>query len=652
MHPTAPRTRHFLAGMWRRLTRVSPRVQRLVRPLEHLWKLPAGLSAPLEIEWRLVAIRWFGVLLMLPALQLIHLQQDRLSAAYAVLAAAAGYNLFVQHMLPRHPALFAGGYVTTLGDALLNVAMISLGGGFDTSFYLLLFTVTIASAMRYGYGPTAAVVACFVGSDMVEGLATTRSLDGGFLLRSGFLALTGVLGSYLREQARHAQAALQEQLRRTEREALYDRLTGLPNRSLLLNRINTTIAAAQRSGDSLALLMVDLDRFKEVNDTLGHHYGDMLLPQVGARLRQVLPSAATVARLGGDEFAILLPSADLAAATEAARTLQAALERRFRVEGHDLDISASSGIAMYPVHGQDATSLLRHADVAMYVAKRSTDGFAVYAPDLDQHSPQRLALQGELRDAIANDDLVLHFQPKVALDTGCLVGAEALVRWRRSDGSMVQPDLFIPLAEQTGLIRALSRWVLERALRQCSAWREQGLDIAVAVNLSMRDLHDRALPADLEQMLARWDADPANLLLEITESGLMADPARARDTALRLSATGARLAIDDFGTGYSSLAHLKRLPVSELKIDRSFVRDMASNDEDATIVRSTIGMAHDLGLSVVAEGVETESTLWLLKKLGCDVAQGYHISRPLPASEFAAWVRARFGPGLELERAA
>jgi diguanylate cyclase (GGDEF)-like protein len=652
MDAAAPRTRPFVNTVWHRLARAGARVPPLARPLEHLWNLPAGLPAPLETEWRLVAIRWFGVLLMLPALQLIHLQQDRLSAAYAVLAAAAGYNLFVQHMLPRHPGLFAGGYVTTLGDALLNVAMISLGGGFDTSFYLLLFTVTIASAMRYGYGPTAAVVACFVGSDMIEGLATTRSLDGAFLLRSGFLVLTGVLGSYLREQARQAQAALQEQLRRTEREALYDRLTGLPNRSLLLNRINNSIAAARRSGDSLALLMVDLDRFKEVNDTLGHHYGDMLLPQVGARLRQVLPSAATVARLGGDEFAILLPSADLSAATEAARTLQAALEQRFRVEEHDLDISASSGIAMYPVHGQDATSLLRHADVAMYVAKRSTEGFAVYAPDLDQHSPQRLALQGELRDAIANDDLVLHFQPKVALDTGCLVGAEALVRWQRSDGSLVQPDLFIPLAEQTGLIRSLSRWVLDRVLRQCSAWREQGLDIAVAVNLSMRDLHDRALPADLEQMLARWDADPAYLLLEITESGLMADPARARDTALRLSATGVRLAIDDFGTGYSSLAHLKRLPVSELKIDRSFVRDMASNDEDATIVRSTIGMAHDLGLSVVAEGVETESTLRLLRTLGCDVAQGYHISRPLPAAEFAAWVRARFGPGLELDRAA
>jgi diguanylate cyclase (GGDEF)-like protein len=398
--------------------------------------------------------------------------------------------------------------------------------------------------------------------------------------------------------------------------------------------------------------MLDLDRFKEVNDTLGHHYGDMLLPQVGARLCQGLASAATVARLGGDEFAILLPGADLITATEAARTLQAALEQRFKVEEHDLDISASSGIAMYPAHGEDATSLLRHADVAMYVAKRSADGFAVYAPDLDQHSPQRLALHGELRDAIANDDLVVHFQPKVALDTGCLVGAEALVRWRRSDGSIVPPDLFIPLAEQTGLIRYLSRWVLNRVLRECSVWRENGLDISVAVNLSMRDLHDRELPSDLEQMLARWNADPARLLLEITESGLMADPSRARETALRLAATGVRLSIDDFGTGYSSLALLRRLPVSELKIDRSFVRDMTTNDDDATIVRSTIGMAHDLGLSVVAEGVETESTLRLLRKLGCDVAQGYHISRPLPASEFTAWVVARFGAGVELDRAA
>ena len=649
MQSPTPKISRSLATLGRRLARVRARAGPLLRPIDQVWKLPPDLPEPLETEWRLVAIRWSGVLLMLPALQLIDLEPDRLSAAYAVLAAAAGYNLFVQNMLLRRPRLFAGGYLTTVGDALLNVAMISLGGGFATSFYLLLFTVTIACAMRYGYGPTAVVVMCFIGSDMVEALATTRSLDGGYLLRSGFLALTGVLGSYLREQARRAQDALEAQLRTTEWDALHDRLTGLPNRALLLSRVDETIAAAQSAPDGVALLMVDLDRFKEVNDTLGHHYGDMLLPQVGARLCQVLPSTATVARLGGDEFAILLPGCDLSAATDAAGALQAALEERFRVEDHDLDISASSGIALYPVHGDDATSLLRHADVAMYVAKRSTDGYAVYDPDLDQHSPQRLALVGELRDALARDHLAVHFQPKVALGTGRLVGAEALVRWPRPDGSVLQPDLFIPLAEQTGLIRLVSRWVLDAALRQCSAWRRQGLDIPVAVNLSMRDLHDRELPADLEHMLARWDADPACLLLEITEGGLMADPSRARETALRLSETGVQLAIDDFGTGYSSLVYLKRIPVTELKIDRSFVRDMTSNDEDATIVRSTIAMAHDLGLSVVAEGVETESTLRMLARLGCDVAQGYHISPPLPAPEFAAWAAARFERDLHLQ---
>ena len=652
MDSATPKNSRCLATVGRLVARMRARLGPLLRPIDHVWKLPPGLPGPLETEWRLVAIRWSGVLLMMPALQLIHLDQDRLLAAYGVLAAAAGYNLFVQQMLQRRPWLFAGGYLTTVGDALLNVAMISLGGGFATSFYLLLFTVTIASAMRYGYAPTAVVVLCFIGSDMVEALVTTRSLDGGYVLRSGFLALTGVLGSYLREQARGAQDALQAQLRTTEWDALHDRLTGLPNRVLLLTRVDETIAAAQRTGDGVALLMVDLDRFKEVNDTLGHHYGDMLLPQVGARLRQVLPGGATVARLGGDEFAILLPGCDLSAATDAARGIQTALEQRFRVDDHDLDIAASSGIALYPVHGTDATSLLRHADVAMYIAKRSTEGFAVYDPDLDQHSPQRLALLGELRDAIAHDRLAIHFQPKVALGSGCLVGAEALVRWPQPDGSVLQPDLFIPLAEQTGLIRLLSRWVLDASLRQCWLWRKQGLDIPVAVNLSMRDLHDRDLPADLEQLLARWDVDPSRLLLEITEGGLMADPARARETALRLSETGVQLAIDDFGTGYSSLAYLKRLPVSELKIDRSFVCDMTTNEEDATIVRSTIGMAHDLGLSVVAEGVETEGTLRMLARLGCDVVQGYHISPPLPASQFAAWAHDRLAGELELDRAA
>ena len=632
MHMRLPATSHAL---------VRACLGFVVGLITRLWAPPRDLPGSLESEWRLVAVRWSGIVLMAPALQLLNLETHRLVAAYGVLGGAAVYNLFVQAALWRRPGLLTSGYLTTLGDGLLNVAMISLGGGFDTPFYFLLYTVTIAAAMRYGYGPTAAGSAIFVVCDLLELRLAGKAPDGPFLLRSGFLALTGILASNLREQAWRAQSALHDQLRQAEHEALHDRLTGLPNRSLLLNRIQQAIATASETGRGLALLVVDLDRFKEVNDTLGHHYGDMLLPQVGARFVQALPSQSTVARLGGDEFAVLLPTSDVMAATGAALELERALQPRFTVDQHDLDVGASIGIAVYPAHGEDATSLLRHADVAMYVAKRSGDGYAVYTAELDQHSPQRLALLGELRQAIERDDLVLHYQPKVALDTGRLVGVEALVRWRRADGVLVAPDQFIPLAEQTGLIRPLTRRVLDQALRQTWAWRQAGLELTVAVNLSMRDLHDPELPAALEHMLRKWEATPDCLLLEITESCLMSEPTRALETAVRLASTGVRLAIDDFGTGYSSLAYLKRLPVAELKIDKSFVGTMARDEGDATIVRSTIGLAHDLGLSVVAEGVEDQATWDLLGLLGCDVAQGYYLSQPTPASEFVQWLGPR-----------
>jgi EAL domain-containing protein (putative c-di-GMP-specific phosphodiesterase class I) len=334
----------------------------------------------------------------------------------------------------------------------------------------------------------------------------------------------------------------------------------------------------------------------------------------------------------------------VAYAQETAQRLLAALLPPFTVEEHQLDAGASIGIAVYPTHGQHATGLLRHGDVAMYVAKRSGSGFAVYAPEHDQHSPERLALVGELRQAIDHDELVLHYQPKISLATGQVTGAEALVRWQHAQRGQMPPDQFIALAEQTGLIRPLSRWVLNETLRQCALWRRAGIDVSMAVNLSMRDLHDPDLPEIVGDLLAKWRAVPSNLVLEITENGLMAEPARALDTATRLRALGVHLAIDDFGTGYSSLAYLKRLPVSELKIDQSFVRDMAVDDDDATIVRSTIGLAHDLGLNVVAEGVEDQPTYDLLSRLGCDVAQGYFISRPMTARAFEAWFRVHARP--------
>jgi len=606
--------------------------------LKRIWDGPADLPRALETEWRLVTVRWIAILFVAPAVGVLPLSPDRLPVAWLVLCAGALFNVATQVTLPRRPTLFLNGYLTTLFDGLLSVAFISLVGGFDSAFYFLLYPVTIAAALRYGYGPTAVMIVSFVSCDLGEGWLLGQAPDGALLLRSGFLALSGLLAGHLCAQMRVAEKALRTQLQHAEHTSLHDTLTGLPNRTLLVQRVEQAIAM-HHPNEAMALLIVDLDRFKDVNDTLGHHFGDVLLAQVTGRFAECLTSGATLARLGGDEFAVLLPRSDATFAIVTAQGLLAALLPPFAIEEHQLDVGASIGIALYPADGQHATALLRHGDVAMYVAKRSGSGYAVYAADQDQHSPERLALVGELRHAIDNDELVLHFQPKISLSSGRVIGAEALVRWQHSQRGLMAPDQFIGLAEQTGLIRPLSRWVLNETLRQSAAWRRAGIDVSMAVNLSMRDLHDPDLPQIVGDLLARWGTVPSDLVLEITENGLMAEPARALDTATRLRALGVRLAIDDFGTGYSSLAYLKRLPVSELKIDRSFVRDMAVDDDDATIVRSTIGLAHDLGLNVVAEGIEDRASYDLLKRLGCDVAQGYFMSRPIPARDFEAWYR-------------
>ena len=423
-----------------------------------------------------------------------------------------------------------------------------------------------------------------------------------------------------------------------EHQALHDALTDLPNRVLLHDRLQQAIRAAQRDNASVALLVMDVDRFKEVNDTFGHHIGDLLLEQLGARLGSALRTSDTIARLGGDEFAILLPLATYDDARQIADRLQHLLEQPFALGGLQLEIDASIGIALAPDHGSDADTLLRRADVAMYVAKRGNTGHALYTADRDQHSPMRLALVAELRRAIDQDELSLYFQPKVRMDTGKVFCAEALVRWQHPRHGMLSPDLFIPIAEQTGLIRPLSRWVLDAALRQVNRWHQDGLELSVAVNLSMRNLHDPEIADMIRQLLARWGLASSCLTIEITESSLMADAARAMEVLSRLRAMGVGISIDDFGTGYSSLAYLKRLPVHELKIDKSFVAHMASDENDATIVRSTVGLAHDLGLIVVAEGVEDQATWDRLAAVGCDVAQGYFISRPLPPLVLGDWL--------------
>jgi diguanylate cyclase (GGDEF)-like protein len=423
-----------------------------------------------------------------------------------------------------------------------------------------------------------------------------------------------------------------------EHQALHDALTDLPNRVLLHDRLQQAIRAAQREGAAVALLVMDLDRFKEVNDTFGHHTGDQLLEQLGDRLGSVLRGSDTIARLGGDEFAVLLPTASVDHARHIAQRLLEVLDEPFALGGLELEIDASIGIALSPDHGSDADTLLRRADVAMYVAKRGGTGHALYTAAQDQHSPMRLAMVGELRRAIDHNELTLYFQPKVSLRAGHVACAEALVRWQHPRHGLLGPDEFVPIAEQTGLIRPLAHWVLNAALRQCNRWRQDGLDLGVAVNLSMRNLHDPEIVDMIRKLLARWGIPPRHLVIEITESSLMADAASSMDVLTRLRGMGVGISIDDFGTGYSSLAYLKRLPVDELKIDKSFVAHVAIDESDAAIVRSTIGLAHDLGLSVVAEGVEDQATLDLLNTLGCDVAQGYFVSRPLPASAIGEWL--------------
>jgi len=428
-----------------------------------------------------------------------------------------------------------------------------------------------------------------------------------------------------RQEAEAARAQAVDAADALQHQALHDALTGLPNRALLHDRLAHTLHLVERGASSLALLLLDLDRFKVINDTLGHQAGDALLRQVAARMRDAVRSSDTVARLGGDEFALLLPGADRDGAVQAAQTLRAALVAPVTVEGQTVHVGASIGIAVTPAHGQEVAVLLRHADVAMYVAKRAGSGYAVYDPRHDGYSAGRLMREAELRQALATNELVLHYQPTVDLRTGRATGVEALVRWAHPTHGLLAPDAFIPLAEQTGLIVPVTRWVLDQALAQGAAWARVGHPLEVAVNLSVRTLHDERLPDTLAWLLRRYAIAPERVMLEITESVLMADPAQALAVLTRLSALGVRVAIDDFGTGYSSLAYLKQLPVDAVKIDKSFVQHMGAAEatKDTAIVRSIIELGHNLGLVVVAEGVEDEGAWAQVRALGGDVAQGY-----------------------------
>jgi diguanylate cyclase (GGDEF)-like protein len=432
---------------------------------------------------------------------------------------------------------------------------------------------------------------------------------------------------------------LKELYESLESLAFTDPLTKLPNRTLFHERLEQAIEDAKRDYKPFALFLMDLDRFKDINDTLGHQIGDKLLQQVAARLRSKLRDIDTVARMGGDEFAILLPAVSDKHATMAARMLLQALRTPFRIEEQSLDTGASIGIALYPDHGVDANILIQRADVAMYAAKNSNSGHAFYDGKIDQHNPTRLTLLGELRHAVEQEQFVLYFQPKVDLKNLQVTGVEALVRWNHPREDLLLPDTFIPLLEQTGLIRSLTPWVLNESLRQGQQLQDQGLPITISMNLSVRDLQDPYLADAFAEQLAALQISPRWLELEITESAVMTEPERAMEVLARLSAMGLRIAIDDFGTGYSSLSYLKKLPVNTIKIDKSFVIGMERDENDAAIVRTSVDLAHNLKLEVVAEGVENEETLKRLSELGCDTAQGHYISRPLSAEELAVWLK-------------
>jgi diguanylate cyclase (GGDEF)-like protein len=438
-------------------------------------------------------------------------------------------------------------------------------------------------------------------------------------------------------------AAREEQIRF---QATHDALTGLPNRTLFLDRVSRAMRAAKRTGPAVGMIMMDVDRFKDINDTLGHHFGDQLLIEIGRRLTHTV-SAHTVARLGGDEFAVMFTARKAEQAlTEAAR-VESAFNTPFVLGDVNIDVNASLGVALYPEHAEDADALMKRADIAMYDAKKDHAGVAMYEAGRDEHSLRRLSLMMELRQAIARDELELYFQPKINVVTERVVHAEALVRWNHPQHGVMRPDEFIPLAEQSGKIGLITKWVIRKSIAQCAEWRAQGLDLTVAVNLSALDLFDSELPTFISGLLSDAALPSAKLMLEITESAVMRDAGYAQKVMNDLKRRGICLAIDDFGTGYSSLAHLKRLPVDELKIDKSFVLNLSeSASDDLVIVRSTIELGHNMGLVVIAEGVETADAWRVLKRLGCDMAQGYYMSAPLPAGKFREWVgESRWGRG-------
>jgi diguanylate cyclase (GGDEF)-like protein len=523
-----------------------------------------------------------------------------------------------------------------MGSMLIMKSLATERAAFDRFRSSLVFTslVVMAAGLVVAYwgaaritGPLSLLVALVerVREGSYAGAVTITSSDEIGTLATAF------------DRMREGIADREEKIRRM---ALQDPLTGLPNRSLFVDRVEHALGLLERGSDELAVVTLDIDRFKDVNETLGHVLGDRVLQDVASRLQNALRSSDTVARFGADEFGVLLSGAGGEEALRVCRKILGTFEVPLVIEGQRLHLAASVGVAMGGSHGRDAESLIRNAGKAMAVAKRNNAGFALYDPSYDTRE-SRLWLIEELRNALERRELCVHFQPKAALKTGSVSQVEALVRWIHPERGTIPPDQFIPLAEQTGLVRSVTRYVLEESIRQAGAWQSRGLPLEVAVNISARDLWDAELPGEITRMVQAAAVEPQRVRLEITESAIMEDPERALDILKNSTDLGFRLSIDDFGTGYSSLAYLRKLPVDELKIDRSFVKGMVADRGDSAIVQSTIDLGHNMGLEVVAEGVESGTVWEALKGAGCDLAQGYFLSKPLPPNDLERWLRER-----------
>jgi diguanylate cyclase (GGDEF)-like protein len=586
---------------------------------------------------------------------LLHLRDDSWQVSVSTLDAKRWADLSQAWVHP-HSHSGSDGVDITVAGVEYSARPITLPGGKDQppttallmrsvdealapyrQLQLSLLVLTAVGVLVFGFGSV--LMARRITTPLRMLSTSARRLERGDYGAEVRLNHPGEIGELAQsfETMRQAIQAREGEIRRL---AFQDALTDLPNREQFRHDLRHALTRASAEGQPCAVLMLDMDRFKHVNDVLGHRFGDRLLRAVAERLRHNALSAHDVlARLGGDEFAILLADTDAEAALPVAQRILAAFERPITLDDHTVDLGAGIGVASAPLHGLDADLLLSRAELAMYAAKQQQSGTVTYHPGLDSTSEESLTMLSDLRHAVDDHQMRLYLQPKIDLKTGQVLGGEALVRWQHPTRGMVPPMKFIPFAEQTGFVRVLTLWMIEQVAQVSEQLRAQGLRMKIAVNLSTRDLMDQELPMKLDRVLQRHHVDPRLIILEITESAIMDDPQRALATLNRLHALGVKLSIDDFGTGYSSLAYLKQLPVDELKIDKSFVLNMENDLQDAKIVRSTVDLAHNLGLSVVAEGVETKKAWKLLEALACDEAQGYYIAKPMPAAQFADWVK-------------